>query len=192
MTELEKYLQSYFGLAGEEMSEIVSLFKSTLLKKGDYYLKIGKSCDKMSFIQSGFLRMYVAMEDKEVTQWISSKGYFITELASFTFGTPSRWNIQALADTELYTIGKEDYDSIAGIVPRWPEIERQFIVQCFIMMENRLFGHLSMPADQRYSAFFDQHKDLFNQVPLQYIASMLGMTPETFSRIRKKHQSMIS
>jgi len=192
MTELEKYFQSYFDVTEADMSEIISLFQPAVLRKGEYFSKAGKPCDKMSFIQSGFLRVYVSVEDKEVTQWISSGGSLITDLSSFTFRTPSRWDIQALTDVELHTIHREDYDGIVKRVAGWPEIERRFIIQCFVIMENRIFGHLSMPAEQRYSAFFNENKELFNQVPLQYIASMLGMTPETFSRIRKKHQSLIS
>ncbi|MEJ0057663.1 MAG: Crp/Fnr family transcriptional regulator [Bacteroidota bacterium] len=99
---------------------------------------------------------------------------------------PARWNIQALVDTELHTNHRDDYNRIAEKVPKWPELEKQFIVRCFTIMENRIFAHLSMPAEERYSLFFHQNRELFNQVPLQYIASMLGMTPETFSRIRKK------
>jgi CRP/FNR family transcriptional regulator, anaerobic regulatory protein len=192
MTELEQYVHSYFDVTGEDMSMIASLFKPAVLKKGEYYLKSGTSCDKLCFIQSGFLRMYASVEDKEVTQWVGSKGSFISDLASLTFGTPSRWNMQALTDTEIQSIHKREYNRIAEMVPKWPEIEKQFIVKCFIIMENRIFAHLSMPAEGRYSVFYNQNKELFNQVPLQYIASMLGMTPETFSRIRKKHNSLIS
>ncbi|MFI5136985.1 MAG: Crp/Fnr family transcriptional regulator [Sphingobacteriales bacterium] len=192
MTELEQYVHSYFGVTEEALSKIASLFKPAMLKKGEYYLKTGNRCNKLSFIQSGFLRVYVSMEDQEVTQWIGSKGSFMTDLASLTFKTPARWNIQALTDTELYIIHDEDYKRIAESVPAWPEFEKYFIVKCFTIMENRIFTHLSMSAEKRYSTFFDQNKELFNQVPLQYIASMLGMTPETFSRIRKKHSSLIS
>lgn len=60
------------------------------------------------------------------------------------------------------------------------------MAKCFTMMEDRIFAHLSMTAEERYQLFFEQNKELFQQVPLQYIASMLGMTPETFSRVRKK------
>ncbi|HEY5823130.1 MAG TPA: cyclic nucleotide-binding protein, partial [Cyclobacteriaceae bacterium] len=67
--------------------------------------------------------------------------------------------------------------------------EKLFMVRCFSIMEDRIFGHLSMSAEERYQFFFNQNKELFNQVPLQYLASMLGMTPETFSRIRKKQLS---
>jgi CRP-like cAMP-binding protein len=192
MTELEQYVHSYFGVTEKDMTKIASLFKPEVLRKGDYYLKSGAVCDKLSFIQSGFLRVYAEVGDKEVTQWIGSKGYFMADLGSLTFRTPARWNIHALTDTELHTIHREDYNRIAEWVPKWPEMEKHFIVNCFAIMESRIFAHLSMPAEERYALFFQQNKELFNQVPLQYIASMLGMTPETFSRIRRKQLSLNS
>jgi len=117
------------------------------------------------------------------------EGCFIGDMHSLTFNVASRWNIQALTDTVLFTIQKYDYEKIAETVTRWPEIEKHFIVSCFAIMENRIFGHLSMSAEERYASFYEQNKELFNQVPLQYIASLLGMTPETISRMRKRQQS---
>jgi CRP-like cAMP-binding protein len=186
MTELEQYVNGYFGVTGETLSVIASLFKPEALKKGAYYSVSGGPCNKLSFIQSGFLRLYALVDDKEVTQWIGSKGSFMGDMASLTFNIPSRWNIKALSDVQLFTIQKVQYNSIIESVPKWPEIEKHFIVNCFTIMESRIFGFLSMSAEERYTAFYNQNKELFNQVPLHYIASMLGMTPETFSRIRKK------
>ena len=69
MTELEQYIKSYFGVvANDDLKTIGSLFKLTTIKKGDYFLKAGKQCDKLSFIQAGILRIFVEAEDKEVTQ----------------------------------------------------------------------------------------------------------------------------
>ena len=188
MTELEQYINSYFGVVEpNELQKINSLFKPSSLKKGDYFSKQWKACDKLSFIQSGLIRIYATTEDKEVTQWISTKGYFVTDLSSLVFGTPSRFSIQALTDSELFTITKEDYEKIGKLLPQWHELEKLFIARCFTMLEDRIFTHLSMTAEERYALFFEHNKELFNQVPLQYIASMLGMTPETFSRIRKKN-----
>ncbi|MEX1190511.1 MAG: Crp/Fnr family transcriptional regulator [Brumimicrobium sp.] len=187
MTELEKYIRSYFGiLDAEGMKKVLSLFKTEAIKKNDFLLESGKRCNRLSFVQSGLLRMYIATKDKEVTQWISTKGSFSTDLSSFVFETPSRMSIQALVNTEVYTITKEDYKSIGDLVPKWHELEKLFIVRCFIMLEERIFSHLSMSAEERYEYFFKNNKELFNQVSLQHIASMLGMTPETLSRIRKK------
>lgn len=187
MTELEIYIQSYFGVVTpEELKAITSFFEPEEIKKGDFFLKAGKQCDRLSFVTSGFLRIFADTEKKEVTQWISTKGYFVIDLSSFIFETPARWTIQALTDTEIYSIRKSDYQKIEKLVPKWPILEKLFIVRCFTIMEDRIFSHLSMTAEERYHFFFENNKELFNQVPLQYIASMLGMTPETFSRIRKK------
>jgi len=187
INELEEYIKSYFGVVkSDELKAISSLFKLTIVKKGEYYLKTGKQSDKLSFIQSGLMRIFVTTDEKEITQWISSKGYFVTDLSSFVFENPARWTIQALVDTELYTINRKNYNRIGALIPEWHHLEKLFIIKCFSTMEDRIFSHLSMTAEERYNFFFENNRELFNQVPLQYIASMLGMTPETFSRIRKK------
>ncbi len=190
MTELEQNIQSYFGVVNsEELQNISALFKPNSLKKSAYFVKVGATCDKLSFIRSGILRVYNTTLEKEVTQWISTPGYFITELSSFLFQTPSRWSIQALSDSEMYTISKEDYLKLGEQLPKWHEFEKLFIAKCFTILEDRVYSHLSMTAEERYNFFFERNKELFNQVPLQYIASMLGMTPETLSRLRKKSLS---
>jgi CRP/FNR family transcriptional regulator, anaerobic regulatory protein len=187
MTELEQYIKSYFGVVSDQdLCNIVALFKPKTIKKGEYLLKAGKRCDNMCFVQSGLLRMFLNLEDKEVTQWISQKGYFSTDLSSFVFQTPAKVSIHALVDTEVQMITIEDYKLIGSLVLKWHELEKQFVIRCFIVLEERILSHLSMTAEERYTRFFENNKELFNQVPLQYIASMLGMTPETFSRIRKK------
>lgn len=185
--ELEEYIKSYFGIVdSSELKQISSFFELQSIKKGEFYLKEGKLSKELSFVQSGLMRIYADLEDKEVTQWISSKGYFITDLSSFVFETPSRWSIQALVNSQVYTISKENYEKIGRIIPAWHQLEKLFIVRCFSIMEDRIFSHLSMTAEERYVFFFENNRELFNQVPLMYIASMLGMTPETFSRVRKK------
>ncbi|GHB77646.1 Crp/Fnr family transcriptional regulator [Persicitalea jodogahamensis] len=187
MTELKRYITSYFGIQPTSLESIASLFQPGTLGKGDFMLKTGEHCEHLSFIRSGLVRIYVPTESGvEVTQWISNQGSFITDLSSFIFDTPARWTIQALTDTELFTISQADYRSMGKLVPEWNALEVRFLARCFATMEDRIFAHLSMTAEERYWAFFENNKDLFNQVPLQYIASMLGMTPETFSRIRKK------
>lgn len=190
MTELEQNIKNYFGIIREDSLQMVSSrFHLETLKKGDYFLKTGKPCNKLSFIKSGLLRIYKQTEDKEVTQWISTKDYFVTDLSGLLFATPARWTIEALTDAELFTISGYEYMSIGDLVPNWHELEKLFIAKCFTILEDRIFTHLSMTAEERYIHFFKYNKELFNQVPLQYIASMLGMTPETFSRIRNKQLS---
>lgn len=183
----DKHIQLYFGNIENEYLELLkSFFRPEKLNKGDFFIRSENRCHKLSFIGSGILRCYAQTEAKEVTQWIATQGTFITDLSSWTFDNPSRWNIQALEDTTLLTLYKQDCPILKDRIPRWDELEKIFIAKCFCMLEDRIFSHLSMTAEERYHLFFEHNKDLFNQVPLQYIASMLGMTPETFSRVRKK------
>jgi CRP-like cAMP-binding protein len=80
----------------------------------------------------------------------------------------------------------DNYQNIGAVVPEWHELEKFFIAKCFLNLEDRVYTFLSMTAEERFHHFYEQKQELFNLVPLQYIASMLGMTPETLSRIRKK------
>lgn len=87
---------------------------------------------------------------------------------------------------QLFTISHEQYLQMGTLIPKWTELEKLFISKCFITLESRVLDLISLTAEERYQKLFDHNRALFNQVPLQYLASMLGMTPETFSRIRRK------
>lgn len=189
MTELEQYIQGYFGIHQNDLEQISQLFEPTTLTKSDFFVHANASCTKLSFVKSGYLRVYDYANDKDVTQWIVSSGEFVTDLSSIVFQQPARWNIQAVTDCELYTISAEDYRNIGKLIPSWPQMEKLFITKCFLTLEHRVFSFLSMSAESRYQDLFGRNADLFNQIPLHYIASMLGMTPETLSRIRKKSTS---
>ena len=154
MTELENYIKSYFGVNTEDLQKIVSLFTETKLAKGEYFVKKGLLCEKLSFVQTGIIRMYAESGNKDITQWISSKGYFVTDLSSLVFETPARWNIQSLTDCTLYTIDKENYASIHTLVTNWISLEKLFIARCFLMLEDRVFNLLSLSAEERYDTFF--------------------------------------
>ncbi|WP_342644593.1 Crp/Fnr family transcriptional regulator [Mucilaginibacter sp. CSA2-8R] len=186
MTELEQYIHQHFAMSVEDCEKVSSLFYTETLKKGDYFLRSGTHCNKLSFIRDGILRVYVTLPNAEVTQWIATRGYFMTDLNSFFYGQPGRFNMQALTDTPLYTIDADQYARLGKLVPRWNDFEKLFMGRCFVTLENRVFDLIALPAEARYQKLFEQNRDLFNQVPLQYLASMLGMTPETLSRIRRK------
>ena len=114
MKEIESYIENYFGIKGKSLSSVARLFNNTELQKNDYLLKINQYAKNIHFVKTGYLRVfaYNATGEKEITQWISNEGMFLTDLSSFMFNAPSRWNIQALSDCELYTISKEDYEYV--------------------------------------------------------------------------------
>lgn len=189
MHDLQKYLNTYFGISDEKMDRVATLFIKSEMDKGKYFVKAQQYCDRLSFVQNGFFRVYANAGNKEITQWIASEGFFVTDLKSFIFEQRARWNIQDIIDCKIYSLHKKDYSKLTNVLPDWPEIEKRFIANCFVALEDRIFSHLSLNAEERYDQLFMHNSELFNEVPAQYLASMLGMSAETFSRIRNKKLS---
>lgn len=185
MTELENYLRTYMNVADGDMQSLVAYFHPTELRKGEFFFKQGRVCDKLSFHRSGLVRVFAEHGEKEVTQWISSKGNLMTCLNGLICDVPASFNAQALTHCEFYTIEKKDYLRLPEVIPSWTAIERVLMTRCFAFMELRVFSLLAMTGEERYQYLQSQNPDLFNQVPLKYLASMMGMTPESLSRIRK-------
>lgn len=188
-TSLENHFLQLFGIPESKVQDIISRFVREDFVKGDMFLVRDKKSERLSFIHEGVFRVYAHTDAKEVTQWIGHDGYFLTDLSSFLFESPSRWNIQAITSATVFSLYKKDYLEFEQYIPDWNILEKRFMAKCFMMIEDRVFSFLSQSAEERYDQYFQQNKALFNKVPLQYIASVLGMSPETLSRIRAKSTS---
>lgn len=187
MSELTNMIRSTYGIANEHADIMANFFVEQSIDADHFYVREGEVCRKLSFVVSGHLRLFNYTESgKEITQWITSPGEFITELSGLAFDQPSRWNIQCLTPCTMHTISQHDYRRLAEHLPDWERIEKLFLSKCFITLENRVFSFLSMTAEERYQHLLLYKGHLVNEIPLQYLASMLSMTPETLSRIRKK------
>ena len=186
MNELTNYISTYFDTELKSSNEIAKLFVEKKLTRNEFHTTIGSRFGQLSFVKSGFLRIYRQSDKKEITQWISSPGEFVTDLNSLMFDQTARWNIQALTDCEIYTLDYQTYKGMNKHVQNWAEIEKLFLAKCFMTMEDRIFSFISMSSEERYEFLCEVKPELLQHIPLQYLASMLGMTPETLSRIRKK------
>lgn len=188
-TFFESQIIQLFDISPKNLTPILSSFLEENLSKGTYFLEQYNRCERLSFIQSGIVRVFKETVSGEVTQWIGQEGYFVTDLSSFLFDQPARWSIQMLTDTKLLSISKKDYLQFETHIPDWNRLEKRFIAKCFLQLEDRIYNFIAHTAEERYHLYFEQNKALFNRVPLQYIASVLGMSPETLSRIRAKINS---
>ena len=110
----------------------------------------------------------------------------VTDIASFSLQQPAKWNIQALTDTTILTLNYTNYQRLRLKVPEWDKYEKLLLIKLMSALENRVYALLSMSAEERYQYLFQSDSNMFNELPLRYLASMLGMTPETLSRIRRK------
>jgi len=192
MSELKKHIIQTFGFTEIEFQQVKDFFRVKIILEGDYFLKEGQYVKQMGFVEKGILREFLYVNDKEITKWFSTSGYFAVDLSGFLFEQKSKVNYQAMTDVELLVISKEDYNKISARVPRWDKLEKMFLAKCFTVLENRVVSHLALNAEERYNQLFAFNPTLFNEVPLNQIASMLGMTAETLSRIRKKQTNYTS
>lgn len=186
MPNLIHQIENYFSIEGKEALSLEELFKPIELEPNDFFIKEEQHQKRLAFVVEGYLRIFRYAEEKPITQWISSSGEFVTDLAVLSFNSPARWNIQAISNVKLLEIKASDYDRINEIIPNWQEIEKLFVAKCFLTLEDRIFSFISISAEERYRMLFEYKRDIFNAVPHHYIASMIGMTPETMSRVRKK------
>jgi len=187
MEKLRTCISNQINVDNDSMSTILSAFEPIKIRKGDFLLKSGKICRQMAFIKSGYLRMYDIVEGKEITFWIGGESRFITSLSSFVFETHNMWNIQAITDCELYVINRNNHFKLSEREPKWLEFDNKLLAYSFALLEKNMFSQLHTTAKQRFEALLKEEPDLFKNVPLQYIASMLGITPESLSRLRKQN-----
>ena len=192
MSELEKHIIKTFEFSQNEFESIKTFFEPRLIKKGDFFLKEGQYVRQMAFVENGILREFLHLNGKEVTKWFSTNGYFAADLSGFIFNQKSKVNYQALVDTKILSLSKENYDKISTKISRWDKLEKLFLAKCFTVLEERVVSHLAYNSEERYNHLFSFNPQIFNLVPLNYIASMLGMTPETLSRIRNKQSNLNS
>lgn len=184
MELLKHCISNQVRLSDSILETILSSFYTVDLKKGSYFLEAGNLCDKMAFVESGYLRMFNHIDGKEITFWIGSSGKFITSLSSFVFKTTNFWNIQAVTDCRLHVIDREAHFKLCTTQPKWLEFDNNLLARSFALLEQKMLSQLHTTSKQRFEALFKEDPQLFNHVPLQYIASMIGITPETLSRLR--------
>ena len=184
---LKAFFNSIVKLTDEEFEDISKYFKPVKLKEGAYFVEEGQVCNKIAFIREGFMRaFYEINDDVEVTKYIQPRHTLITAFASFNSRKPSQEYIQALTDCELWVIDYNSMQTLYSKYPKWQELGRLVVEQIYQYLEARILSFLTLNAEERYRNLLNENPKLIQDVPLRYIASMLGITPETLSRIRQK------
>lgn len=183
---LKACVSKHIYIPPPEMAEILEHFEEVELAKGDCFAEEGKLCSQLAFIYEGVLRVHHLANGEEITLWMGMENSFITSLSSFIFQTPSRWDIQAVTPVKLLVIERGPHMELTHKFRSWVEFDNIALSNAYAMLEQRMFDHLHTTAEERYLKLLDEQPSLFNRVPLQYIASMLGIKPETLSRLRKK------
>lgn len=183
---LQSYIQGIVDFTDEELELIMAHFKPLSLPAGEYFVDEGIVCKNIGFITKGYVRTFYEIQDVEVTTMVLSKHNIVTAHTSFTLQRPSMSYIQAITDCELLVLTHDSMQELYEKFPKWERLGRLITEQVYGYMESRVVDYLSLSPEDRYRKMLETDAKLLKNVPLRYIASMLGITPETLSRIRNK------
>ena len=186
MLQIQSFLQNEFNLPVTIVSEVLSYFIEEQFPKDYFLVKEGQQSKYLYLLKKGYTRFFSYSDEKTITHWIFGKDQMVTDIASFFTHQPAKWNIQTLTETHVYTLSFESHKRLRSTYPEWDHYEKLFLIKLMSALENRVYAFLSMSTEERYQYLFQSDPKMFNELPLQYLASMLRMTPETLSRIRRK------
>ncbi|MBP2831240.1 Crp/Fnr family transcriptional regulator [Aquimarina sp. U1-2] len=184
--KLETYLDSFSVLGNKATAEITSRFQVEKFKKKTLLIKQDDLCNELYFIIKGSCRYFHFKKRKEVTHWFGFEGSFFTSFQSFTTGDPSCEYIQLTEKSTLLKITKSDLHDLYEKYPEWQTLGRLIVENYARMLMERITCLQIFNATQKYIHLFKTEPRILQRMPIIYIASYLGIAPDTLSRIRSR------
>ena len=185
MNEFKNFILSYTALSSNDWQIIQSKFTRKEFSEKELILLEGSICKNFYFLQKGLVRFFSNIEGEEVTKFFTKAPYCFTSKESFRNRKPATESIQAIDNVEAWQISYENANELLEL-KSWSEFTRKFMheVQCHV--EELLMESKTQTAEERYKKLTEKYPDEIHKIPLMYLASFLGVTPQSLSRIRKK------
>lgn len=182
------YLREKAGLTDEELKLVKEITVEKKIRKRQYLLQEGNICHYNCFIAKGCLRMYrVGKDGSEHILKFGIENWWMSDYESFHSGNPSKNNIDALEDCDLLLIEKQDFDRVFKEIPSLQNMRERLDNRSFDASQNRILSTISDTAEERYENFIKSYPEFHKRIPLHMIASFLGVSRETLSRVRHKN-----
>jgi len=184
MQELADFIRTHTPyLSEEDLSLVISKFHTQTLRKKQLLLKRGQTASRYYYVKSGALR-FIYGNNRELTAWIVLPGEFFTEISSFKMQVPTRFDIEAVDETELYYIERPEMEFLYRQLPAWQEFGRKIWETMAMRMIDEIIRFQTMTVEERYLEFLRQ-PGFMQHISVKQLASYLGITPNALSRIRK-------
>lgn len=185
MDALRKFIENYTLLPTDEWKQISVCFEKRMVEKEEIVLQEGKVCRHLYFVESGLLRFYINKDGNDVTKFFTEAPYFFTSQASFNSQKPANENIQAIEKSVVWQITYYQVNELYKL-KSWTDFARKIIQEVQFFTEEILEELQTETAEFRYQKMLKNNPELLQRIPLKYLASYLGIAPQSLSRIRKK------
>lgn len=184
---LINFIQNNLPASKQTLAGIAEHFEEITISKNDYFLKEGQISNNYLFLAEGFMRAFTFdTNGNEVTTYFYPKNRVVFEASSFFMRAISTENIQALTDCKSYSITFEKLNMLFHSVPEFREFGRAMLVKEFVAFKQRTLAMINKSAEERYANLINSNKEIFQYAQLKHIASYLGITDTSLSRIRKE------
>lgn len=174
------------GFSALDAIIIAQKFSPRTFKKGELLLEVGNINRHLGFVESGNFMFYVLANGEEKTTYIVGKNEFVASLKSFLKEVPSREYIRSINESKAWFITKSDLDRLLLEINGFQRFYIQVLENEICCIEDSRYNFLSLNAEQRYLKLMQEEPHLLQNIPLQYLASILGISPRHLSRIRAK------
>lgn len=187
LQKFKKYILENTGMSETEYKELEHLVYTLELKKGTILLKESQICNRAFFVCKGMLRSYTVDEmGKDHIIQFASENWWIADRSSFYFDEPSELFIDVIEDAELVYIHKDFIKNAEQLSKNFASFNSLALQKNIQQMQKRINYLLAATAEKKYLDFIETHREITYRLPLQMIASYLGITPESLSRVRKE------
>jgi CRP-like cAMP-binding protein len=185
--KLVLFIEQVLPIPRTKIEEIATYFQSIEIAKNDYFIKEGKVSNNYLFLETGFIRAFAFdLDGNEVTTEFYSESQIVFEVGSFFQQTVSKENFQALEDCKGWFITFDQLQVLFHSIQEFREFGRMILVKGFISFKQRTLSLINETAEQRYESLIKTRPEIFQKAPLKYIASYLGITDTSLSRIRRE------
>ncbi|MEL6592853.1 MAG: cyclic nucleotide-binding domain-containing protein [Bacteroidota bacterium] len=183
MESLHQTIAAFSEGAPDEIEQIINSLEVKSLKKGAFLLQAGEICQQYYFVAKGSVRLYYLKDGDDYTVWIGSAGEIFTNLESYLDQSSSRIYIEAIEQSEVYTIDKIASDRLAKELNVYNTLLRKTVEVAFVNLSKNVISFQSDDANTRYERILNE-KNWIYKYPLKYISTFIGVTQSSLSRIR--------
>ena len=185
---LFKRLNQLIPLNPTQRTELQRVIKPISLPKSTFLVEKEAICDQIYFVISGVLRSYCLVDDKEVTRWFSFPDHFATDYFSFVYQQPCHNYLIANTDATLLAISYRSLQHLCHQDSVWIDLNRRLLEEYYLSTQDRVMSFQTLSTAERYQQVIQEFPDIETQVSLGHLASFLGMSQETLSRLRQQRR----